>query len=105
MKSSGFGELLAPPTLKLPIASMAPVREVSDAGMCKGVEEVQEQRLVIPCGAEKERQERPHCLQEGLGLRTWTRQEAEPTMPTESEEAMAPSQGQLSGNSGQHCTQ
>jgi hypothetical protein len=28
------GELLAPPTVKLPAASMAPVRQVSDAGIC-----------------------------------------------------------------------
>ncbi len=34
MNSSGFGELPAPLTLKLPVASMAPVREVSDAGIC-----------------------------------------------------------------------
>ncbi len=34
MKSSGFGELPAPLTPKPPIASMAPVREVSDAGIC-----------------------------------------------------------------------
>jgi hypothetical protein len=34
MNSSGFGALPAPPTLKVPVASMAPVREVSYAGRC-----------------------------------------------------------------------
>ena len=33
MKSSGFGALPAPPTLKEPVARMAPVREVSGAGI------------------------------------------------------------------------
>ena len=34
MNSSGFGKLPAPLTLKLPVASMAPISEVSDAGIC-----------------------------------------------------------------------
>ncbi len=70
MKSSGFGALPAPPTLKVQVARMAPVREVSGAGIRMRGYQKEGVSFVKPYVAVNVQTHEPDCLEQVPVLRS-----------------------------------